>query len=282
MARIEQGVAVITGGASGIGRSLARVLAQRGVNVAVADVDMKQAEAAVKELGSNARAFRCDVTERSQLQDFSKAVTAEWGSVNYVFANAGVAIAGDILSTEVREFDWLFDVNVRGVFSTMQIFVPLLIQAASTGSAAHFVVTGSENSLGVPPAGATSVYTATKHAVLALADTLRRDLVGTGVGVSIFCPGVVDTQLFDARRTRQDRYGGHAAIPPEFVERASKAVAQGQKPDMTAALCLDGVSRGDFMIITDPKIRSFVTKRHREIEAALDRVDTTLAARENA
>jgi NAD(P)-dependent dehydrogenase (short-subunit alcohol dehydrogenase family) len=277
MTEFERSVAVVTGGASGIGRSLALMLAQRGARVAVADLDLKQAEAVAETIGPVARAYRCDVTERKQLVELSRMVMAEWGAINYVFANAGVAIGGSILTTESGEFDWLFDVNVRGVFSTIQTFVPLLLETASKGGRAHIVVTGSENSLGVPLTAATSVYTATKHAVLALADTLRRDLKESGVGVSILCPGVVETRIFDARRSRQDRYGGRADMPPDFFERASKAMAQGQKPNTTATLCLDGVARGDFLIITDPKIRGFATQRHREVESALDRLDATLA-----
>jgi len=277
MTEFERSVAVVTGGASGIGRSLALLLAQHGARVAVADLDLKQAEAVAETIGPAARAFRCDVTEREQLVELSRTVVAEWGAINYVFANAGVAIGGSILTTAADEFDWLFDVNVRGVFSTMQTFVPLLLDTASTGARAHFIVTGSENSLGVPLTAATSVYTATKHAVLALADTLRRDLKESGVVVSILCPGVVDTRIFDARRSRQDRYGGRSDMPPDFLERASKAMAQGQKPDVTAKLCLDAVVRGHFMIITDPKIRDFATQRHREVESALDRVDAAIA-----
>lgn len=281
MTEFEQSTVVITGGGSGIGRSLALALARRGARVAVADVDFGQAETVAREIGNNARAYSCDVTERSQLESLAQAMTAEWGEINYVFANAGVAVGGSVLSTKPEEFDWLIDVNVRGVFSTMQVFVPLLIETASKGRPARFIVTGSENSLGVPLGSPTSIYTATKHAVLALADTLRRDLKGSGVGVSIFCPGVVDTRIFDARRTRQDRYGGRADMPPEFLERAGKAMAAAQKPDVTAELCLDGIARDEFMVITDPSIRTFAGQRHQEVETALDRLDAIISGGSN-
>lgn len=276
MIKSNHPVAVVTGGASGIGKALVSALIQRGTAVAIADVDLQQASALADSLGGLARAYRCDVTERSQLDALAQDVLKDFGKINLVFANAGVAIAGSLLSTATTEFDWLLDVNVRGVFNTIQIFAPLLVQSAEQGEPAHFVITGSENSLGIPNTGASSAYTMTKHASLALADTLRRDLAETAVKVSIFCPGVVDTKLYDARRTRQDRYGGRSDMPKEFVERASAAMAQGQSPDVTAELCLIGVVNDEFLIITDPAIRDFYAKRSSEIERALDIADTRL------
>ncbi|MDH4565170.1 SDR family NAD(P)-dependent oxidoreductase [Pseudomonas sp. BN414] len=270
-------VAVITGGANGIGKSLAIALLESGASVAIADVNLSQATELASSLGEKARAYQCDVTERSQVEELAKNVLKDFGKINHVFANAGVAIAGSILSTAPAEFDWLLDVNVRGVFSTIQVFVPILIKSAEANEAAHFIITGSENSLGVPKTGPCSAYTLTKHASLALADTLRRDLSETGVKVSIFCPGVVDTKLYDARRTRQARYGGESAMPQEYAARASAAMAQGQSPDVTAALCLAGILNGEFLIITDPKIRDFSSKRSAEVINALDTVDTRLA-----
>jgi len=205
----------------------------------------------------------------------------DFGRINLVFANAGVCIGGKIIDTDPKEFDWMMDVNIRGVFTTIQAFVPGLIEAAEKGQSAHFIFTGSENSLGVPPGAAASCYTATKHGVLGLADTLRRDLADTKVGVSILCPGMVDTRIWDARRTRHDRYGGTAAMPPEFAAVASKVVALGQKPELTAELCLEGVERRDFIITTDPKIRSFSSTRHREVDASLDLLDARLALKES-
>jgi hypothetical protein len=92
---------------------------------------------------------------------------------------------------------------------------------------------------------------------------------------------MVDTRIWDARRTRHDRYGGTAAMPPEFAAVASKVVALGQKPELTAELCLEGVERRDFIITTDPKIRSFSSTRHREVDASLDLLDARLALKES-
>ncbi|MBD9562286.1 SDR family oxidoreductase [Pseudomonas sp. PDM09] len=277
MSSLNNTTAVITGAASGIGRSLAIALAESGASVAIADVDLIQATQLAEQLGPRVRAYQCDVTERSQLETLAQRVIDDFGQINYVFANAGVAIPGPILGTAPAEFDWLLDVNIKGTFSTIQVFVPLLLRSAEAGHIARFVITGSENSLGIPKTGPSSIYTLTKQASLALAETLRRDLADTGVKVSIFCPGLVDTKLYDARRTRQQRYGGESAMPQEYAARASAAMAQGQDPALAAALCLAGIANDEFLIITDPKIREFSGKRNTEINNALDIVDTRLA-----
>jgi short-subunit dehydrogenase len=123
-----------------------------------------------------------------------------------------------------------------------------------------------------------TAYTATKHAVLALADGLRRDLKDTGIKVSIFCPGLVNTGLWDSRGRRQPRYGGAESLSEQEVEAMkSLFAAQGQDPALTARISLEGIERDEFLIITDPAIRSFATSRNEEVYRALDTLDDFLA-----
>ena len=271
--------AVVTGGAGGIGGAIARALAARGARVAVTDLFQEKAVAAAQALGGGARGYRCDVTDRQEAEGIAAAVARDFGGIDLVFANAGVWVGGRLTEIEPREFDWLFDVNVRGAFNTVQAFVPLLLQQAAAGGRARFILTGSENSVGVPTTAFMTAYTATKHAVLAMADGLRRDLDGTGVGVSLLCPGPVNTGIWDARRARHDRYGGAAVADPELAAVVSKQLAaHGQHPDETARLCLEGVANDEFMIITDPTMRAYASARQREVTAALDRLDARLSA----
>jgi len=277
MTSLSGQAAVVTGAAGGIGRALAAALAARGVRVALADLSLERATATAREIGGAARAYACDVSSREQVEALAREVQRDFGQVHMVFANAGVALGGRLLDTAASDFQWLMDVNVGGAFATAQVFVPLLQQAAAAGSPARLVFTGSENSLGVPPGSPSSAYTASKHAVLGLADALRRDLEGSGVAVSITCPGLVATRIWDSRANRQDRYGGRADTPPEFAERAAKAMADhGQDPALTAELTLEGIARGDFMIITDPRIRTLAAVRAQQVDKALDLVDQRL------
>jgi NAD(P)-dependent dehydrogenase (short-subunit alcohol dehydrogenase family) len=276
-------VAVVSGGGSGIGKALCEELARRGARVAVADLSRESAEAVAAAIGGSARAYGCDVADRGQVEALAGQVVKDFGSVNFVFANAGVAVGGKVADLAPSEFQWLFDVNVGGVFHMAQVFTPTLLDQAGKGRAARFVVTGSENSLGLPLTAPSSVYTATKHAVLGLADALRRDLAGSGVEVSIFCPGVVATRVWDARRARQDRYGGASAMPADFAANAERAMkAHGMAPEQTAALTLDGVERNEFLIITDARIRQIAEPRLQAVEAALDVCDVRTNGLERA
>jgi NAD(P)-dependent dehydrogenase (short-subunit alcohol dehydrogenase family) len=273
----KDAVAVITGGASGIGFALAIEITARGGAVAIADISAEEAEAAARQVGANARAYQCDVTDQPSVGKLANNVLRDFGKVTHVFANAGVAIAGKLHETAEPEFDWLVDVNIRGPFNTVRAFTPALIEAAKTGSRARLIFTGSENSVGLPSTGIMTANTATKHAMLAFADGCRRDLEGDGVAVSIFCPGLVATKIYDSRRARPDRYGGNAPLEAAAAENMAAMVAQmGQPAEMTARICLDGIGKGEFLIITDSKIRDFAQKRHAEVERALDRLDAEL------
>ncbi|HKT72231.1 MAG TPA: SDR family oxidoreductase [Steroidobacteraceae bacterium] len=271
--------AVVTGGASGIGAAIARALSASGARVAIADVaDSRTAELAAS-IGPNARAYHCDVTDRGDLEALAGAVTAVFGGVDLVFVNAGAAVQSSLPEMDPREFDWLIDLNLRGAFNTIQAFADVLIAQARIGRRPRFILTGSENSVGLPKLGVLTAYTATKHAILGMADGLRRDLADQGVGVSVLCPGAVNTRLWDARSTRQDRYGGPAHVPDDVAETLTKGFASfGQDPDVTARLCLDGIAEDEFLIVTHPEIRTLAQKRNLEIEVALDRLDARLAS----
>ena len=277
MSEFEESCAVVTGGASGIGLSLARALADRGARVAIADIDGATAAAAAADVGRGARGYRSDVTDRQSVAALAADVARDFGGAQFVFANAGVSIHGPPLyETDPAEFDWLFDVNVRGTFNTIHAFAPQLLAKAASGKGARFVLTGSENSVGLPFQGVMTAYTATKHALMALADGLRRDLDGTGVGVSILCPGAVNTNLWDSRRSRPDRFGGTAPLEGEEAELNAGFFARFVHPDQTARVCMEGIANDEFIIISDPSIRRFAEKRHAEVQTALDVADARI------
>ncbi|MCK9541400.1 MAG: SDR family NAD(P)-dependent oxidoreductase [Novosphingobium sp.] len=272
-------VSVITGGAGGIGLALARAVVTRGGAVALADLSREKAQAAAEEFSGHVRAYRCDVSDRADVEALAADVLADFGAVDLVFANAGVAVGGPLTETDPREFDWMFDVNVRGTFNTISVFAPVLRARAATGRPARFILTGSENSVGLPTTAVMTAYTATKHAVLAMADGLRRDLADSGVGVTVFCPGLVNTRIWDSRANRQDRYGGAEAWPAEQAAQMSRQVAaHGQDPDAMAALVFAGMERDEVLVITDPKIRFFAETRGALVADALDVLDARLAS----
>lgn len=267
----QAGVAVVTGGAAGIGRGLVHEAANRGCRVVVADIELDAAQAVADEVvasGQMAIAVRCDVTNGSSIDELVSSTFEAFGQVNLVCANAGVGAGGTIETTSADDARWIFEVNLIGAFETLRAFAPRLRDAAAAGQRAHILTTGSEHSLGVPPhVGPMSVYTTTKHALLGLTDSARRDLAPSGVRASILCPSYVGTEGWNARRNRPDRYGGPEQADPAFRERLASI---GQRADDVARLAFDGMERGMFVIVTNEVSRTFAVDRCGEISRAFD------------
>jgi NAD(P)-dependent dehydrogenase (short-subunit alcohol dehydrogenase family) len=177
-----------------------------------------------------------------------------------------VIVGGTLESTLENDLRWMYEVNVFGVVRCTQVFLPLLQEAAARGEYAHVLNTGSENSLGVPIVGPCSVYTSTKHAVLGVADTLRRDLQDTGIGVTLVCPAVVNTELWNAARNRPDELGGAAAGSPKLEAFFRKSNA----PAGVASVAIDGCEHNEFLVIVHPEVESFTRKRAQELLGAMD------------
>ena len=267
-------VAVVTGGASGIGRGIGRALAARGADVVVADVDAARAAEVAAELeraGVRSIGAACDVTERASVEALADSAWTAFGRVDVLCNNAGVGTLAPVTDTPLRDSEWLFAVNVWGVIHGCQVFVPRFLAA---GRPAHVLNTGSEHSVGIPFPGM-GIYTATKHAVLALSDVLRRELESQGVGVSILCPGVVRTEIWNAGRSRPERFGGRQESPPEFAT----FLDSGMDPDEVGRIAVAGIEAGDFFIMSHPEVRAVAEARCRDVLAAFDLADRRIPPR---
>jgi NAD(P)-dependent dehydrogenase (short-subunit alcohol dehydrogenase family) len=269
---------VVTGGASGIGLALATRAAASGAQVALVDIDPEKTSTVAASL-PGARGYGCDVGDAAAMKMLAEQVMADLNWVDVVFANAGVGSAGKVERTKPDDVAWVSAVNILGPINTARAFVPLLREAASAGREAWMVITGSEHSLGIPPIGASNIYTISKHAALGTADVLRSDLDGSGVKVALLCPGLVATNIFDAKANRGAQFGGPAALPAEVREKAKAFVdAKGQDPALTAELCFEGLDRGDFLIITDPHVGAFARRRLAEIDRAISVIEQRFPA----
>jgi NAD(P)-dependent dehydrogenase (short-subunit alcohol dehydrogenase family) len=261
-------VAVVTGGASGIGRGIGRALAAHGADVVVADVDAARARDVAVELarsGVRSLGVACDVTERASVEALAERAWKELGRVDILCNNAGVGTLAPIVETPLRDAEWIFAVNFWGVLHGCQVFVPRFVAA---GRPAHIVNTGSEHSLGVPFPGM-GIYTASKHAVLGLSDVLRRELADQRIGVSILCPGVVRTDIWNAGRSRQERFGGPQQSPAQFA----RLFDTGMDPDDVGRLVATGIQAGDFFILSHRDVRKVAEARSRDVLAAFDAAD---------
>src|SRR5688572_2612812 len=256
--------AVVTGGASGIGRGIAHALAGRGARVVLADLDEERARAVAGELAAgDARALgvACDVTIESEVERLAERAWGELGPIDLLFNNAGVGGGTALIDSTAADMRWLFAVNVFGVWHGVKAFGR---RFRDQKTPAWICNTGSEHSLGVPHLFQ-GMYTATKHAVLGLSDVLRRELPAH-VGVSVLCPGVVATDLWRAGERRPTAYGG----PEAGNDIARSIMSRGMDPLEVGRRAVAGVERGDFFIVTHPHARAFADARHAEIGAAFE------------
>ena len=249
--------AVVTGAASGIGKAIAELLAASGAKVVLADIDLAKVGAIAASL-DGAIAVRCDVSDHASVEALAAQAQATLGGIDLVFANAGTILNGPLIKATPEEFDWLMGVNLRGAWSSLTVFARALLAQDEGG---RICVTASEHSLGLQHTGA-GIYTASKQAVLALADVLRAELPDK-VGISVFCPGIVATGLGDAVRP------AHLKQPHERQRAVAKAVqAHGMTPDSVAQAAIEGTLRGDFLIVTHPHSFRAAQNRFAQVEAA--------------
>src|SRR5258706_14371484 len=203
-------VAVITGGASGVGRSLAHRFAREGARIVVADIEQQALDATVEALrasGAQAIGHVTDVAKRESVESLADRAFAEWGRVDMVFNNAGVGGGGaaTIQDTPEKAFRWAMDVNFFGPLHGIQVFMPRLI---AQGGEALVAATSSGAGLVFPPNSA--AYSASKSALIALMEVFAYQLqmAGSSIRAAIVFPGphVVDTNLFGSHRNLQAEY----------------------------------------------------------------------------
>lgn len=267
----------VTGGASGIGLSMARAFGHAGMNVVVADIDEKAAKAAAEKLGAEqvkAAAVRCDVSERANVRAAALEALAAFGKIHVVCNNAGVAIGGPAGTIGERDWDWIIDVNLKGVVYGIETFVPLI---RSHGEGGHIVNTASMAGMIAPPG--MEPYCATKFAVVAMSEGWAAQLAPEGIGVSVLCPGFVRTRIHESGRARQDKYGGAGAVDPlgNGPSEAAQAVMSGIDPDIVGARALEAVKAGETYIFTHPNMREYIQMRFAGIMAGFDAADRSEA-----
>ena len=254
-------VAVITGGGSGIGASLARACAAEGMQVVVVDVDEARAASVAAELPDGTAVARAvDVSDAASVQALADFAFDTFGAVHLLCNNAGVSPAGRIWDFTDDEWRWLLGVNVHGVANGIRSFVPRMIgqgegHIVNTGSGASFVST--------PRLGP---YCATKHAIVGLSEALRYELEGTGIGVSVLVPAGVNTNIGDSMvrpsATDPDAIADDFTVLTNAMDETSLAVIE---PEVVAEVTLVGVREGWPYIVMGPGQSVGVERRYGEV-----------------
>ena len=259
--------AVVTGAASGIGRALAVALGGAGCQVVLADVEkaaLAETVDALRATGSRAIGVDCDVRSKEAVEALRDQASAHFGPVHIVCLNAGVSPSGPVLATSDATWRWLIEVNLVGVLNGIGAFTPDLVGRGE----GHVVITGSV--AGLIPTPSLGPYSAVKHAVGALADVLHTDLAGTGVGVSLLCPGVVRTRIAQSERNRPLEFPGASHADPALAERYRDAVgSSATSPEDVAAAALDAIVHERFLVFPSPESGPMIEQRLAELHAAL-------------
>jgi NAD(P)-dependent dehydrogenase (short-subunit alcohol dehydrogenase family) len=260
--------AFVTGGGGGFGLALATALLEEGMHVVIADKDAHRIESAAHGLGgygARIRGITCDVADRDSVRQAAAMAIEAFGKVHVLCNNAGVLAPGPLESGNTQDWLWSLSVNVVGVVHGIEAFVPHM---RAHGEGGHIVNTASMAAfISGPSAG---IYTTAKFAVRGLSEALRWSLLPHGIGVSVYCPGLLDTNIYRSEETRPAHLSTDTTPPnPEIMSRLPEVQRQGMAPREAGEKVLRAIRRNDFYIFSHPEFREELEEIFAEALAAL-------------
>ncbi len=280
MEKMQGKVAFVTGAASGLGFAMSEALGRAGMKLMMADINAQDLAEAVERLRSLQIAVEhvvCDVTSRSAVEAAAAATLAAFGKVHVCINNAGVAVGGALGQISPRDWDWIIDVNLKGVVYGVETFAPLI---AHHGEGGHIVNVASMAGMVSPPN--MEPYTATKFAVVAMSEGWAQQLAAQNIGVSVLCPGFVRTRIHESGRNRPQAYGESSVASGlgQTAQDAAQMVMSGIDPGIVGARVVEAIMNNETYVFTHPDMKAFVEMRFAAILAAFDRAAESPAARQ--
>jgi len=267
MRELRGKTAFITGGANGVGLGLATVFASEGMNVVIADIRPDHLARAQRDLAAPGQAVHTitlDVTDREAMARAAEETIAVYGKVHLVCNNAGINLFKELDACDYNDYDWVMGVNLGGVINGVVSFIPHL---KAHGEGGHIVNTASMASIiSGPGAG---IYTAAKFAVRGLSECLRYSLARHNIGVSVLCPGLVRSHIWDSNAIRPDRLPGESTDQERaFLERLAALHEAGMDPVEVARDVLRAVRDNALYVFPHPEHREEVRADCEEMLAA--------------
>ena len=261
--------AVLTGAGSGFGLECARIAARRGMNVVLVDIQqdaLAAAEAEVQALGARTLARRVDVSQAAAMDLLARDVQDAFGAPHFVFNNAGVGAGGLVWENSVKDWEWVLGVNLWGVIHGVRCFTPMMLAAAraDAGYEGHIVNTASMAGLLTPPN--MGIYNVSKHAVVALTETLYQDLklVTDQISASVLCPYFVATGIHQSERNRPGDMPAGQPTASQRIQQAmtDKATSSGKVTAAEVAQkVFDAIAADQFYVFSHPKALGNVKSR---------------------
>ncbi len=234
--------AIVTGGASGIGRALGEELARRGARVILADINeglLKETAESIAKAGGQVKSVTLDVRDAEAVRKLVDDTVADYGWLDYMFNNAGIGVLGEARDFAYEDWKNVIDINLYGVVNGVVAAYPVMVKQ----QAGHIINTASLAGL-IPTAGLIS-YAASKHGVVGLSYSLRCEGADLGVKVSVVCPGFIRTPIYESKTLKMDR--------EKFLEMAP----EGMPPEQCARKVLKGVERNKAAIVITPMAKFF-------------------------
>jgi NAD(P)-dependent dehydrogenase (short-subunit alcohol dehydrogenase family) len=262
-------VAVITGAASGIGRSVALALAKLGTDIVVADLDdarLGEVRKEIEGMGRRALAVHCDVSKDADIDNLAEKTFAQMGKVDIIFNNAGVALQGPVEKISMKDWEWIIGINLLGVVRGVHAFLPYMLKRGS----GYIINTSSGNGLvsSEPPEVAAEgiAYSTTKFGIVGLSEGLYAYLRPKGITVSVLCPALVHTNLPNTARFLGDdeeikRLKGTDALFGKEARSDPNKLLDVIEPDEVARVVVDAMKEKRFFIITHPNMYAHLKSR---------------------
>lgn len=282
MSKFKDKTAIISGGAEGIGLSVAKALGEQGMNIVLTDINQQNLENAAKELeesGVPVLSARLDVADEEQWKYIAEKASEQFGKLHMVVNNAGVG--GDSVSVENQEkkgWQWTLDVNLMGVVYGAKTIVPFIkshdeggwiVNVASMAGMGGFLHGGA--------------YNATKAAVVALSESWYEELSSQNINVSVLCPAFVKTRIYDSERNRPEQYKSEISSSESnnsFLKKTKKMIENGIEVSIVGKRVVEALNNGEFYIFTHPGYRSEIQERFKAIDEAFKDSEKSIALKE--
>jgi NAD(P)-dependent dehydrogenase (short-subunit alcohol dehydrogenase family) len=270
MQTLKDKVAVITGGASGIGYATAKLLASHGTHLMLTDIEpdaLNEAVESLRPLGVKVEGFVCDVGNLEQMKQLADAAFERMGAVHILFNNAGIAVGGPILEMTHADWEWTLQVDLWGPIHGVEVFLSRMVEQ---GEEAHVLFTASF--AGLTPNEGLGPYCVAKYGVVALAEVLKKEMRNKNIGVSVLCPMRVGTNIGYSERNRQDAFGGPVDAPPlpTLEEDNPNAAGSILGVDEVAELVVKGIQENQLYLLPHEESREFIRRRFDRIDSAFE------------